>query len=202
MLGPDAASLGRAAALTATTARRHTTIAGTVHPSSRPAGNGAERVAACARHRAGPLVSHALVPVSARNKEHGRTVGNGTNNGTASNNSTGGVDLAAGPNVASHGTTIARSISRRRFGISGRIGRSPVAGKLAGSERAGCVDHASQIIDRRVLVVPELVSRVAKLSCKLSLQILRNSEHGQSSNESRVLHRVERLQSKVLDLGL
>lgn len=202
MLCPDAASLGRAAALTATTARRHTTIAGTVHPSSRSTGNGAERVAACARHRAGPLVSHALVPVSARNEEHGGTIGDSTNNGTASNNSTGRVDLAAGANVASHGTTIARSISRRGFGIRGGIDRSALAGKLASSERAGCVDHASQVIDRRVLVVPELISRVAKLSCKLSLQVLRNGEHGQSGDESRILHCVERLQSKVLNLGL
>lgn len=50
--------------------------------------------------------------------------------------------------------------------------------------------------------MPELISRVAKLSCKLSLQVLRNGEHGQSGDESRILHCVERLQSKVLNLGL
>ena len=48
--------------------------------------------------------------------------------------------------------------------------------------------------------MPEWISRVAELSCKRCLQVLRDGEHGQSGDETLVLCSVERLQSVVLDI--
>lgn len=48
--------------------------------------------------------------------------------------------------------------------------------------------------------MPEWISRVAKLSGKLGLQVLGDSEHSHGGNEALVLRGIERLQSVVLDL--
>jgi hypothetical protein len=123
-------------------------------------------------------VSHALVPVSASDKEHGCTVGNGTDNGTASDDGTGLVDSTASANVASHGTAITRSTGRGSTWFGGRIGRTVVTRQLASGQRTCCVDQCREIVYRRILVVPEGIGRIAELSRERRLQILRNSEHG------------------------
>jgi hypothetical protein len=145
-------------------------------------------------------VSHALVSVSASDEEHGSTVGDSTNNGTASNDSAGLVDSAAGANVTSHGTTVTRSACRASTWLGSCIGRAVVTRKLTGRQRAGSVDQHRKVVHRRVLVVPESIRRVTKLRSELGLQVLRNSEQSQSGDETLVLHGVQRLETKVLDL--
>lgn len=49
--------------------------------------------------------------------------------------------------------------------------------------------------------MPEWISRVAKLSGELALQVLGDCEHRHGGDEALVLCGVERLQSVVLDLG-
>jgi hypothetical protein len=147
-------------------------------------------------------VSHALVSVSASDEEHGSTVGDSTNNGTASDDGAGLVDSAAGANVTSHGTTVTRSACRASTWLGSCIGRAVVTRKLAGGQRAGRVDQHRKIVHRRVLVVPESIRRVTKLCSELSLQVLGNSEQSQSGDETLVLHGVQRLETKVLDLRM
>lgn len=48
--------------------------------------------------------------------------------------------------------------------------------------------------------MPEWISRVAKLSGKLGLQVLGNGEHSHGGDEALILCGIERLQSVVLDL--
>lgn len=146
-------------------------------------------------------MGHALVSVSASNEEHGRTVGNSTDNGAAGDDSTGRVNLAAGADVASHGTTITRSTSGSSTWLGGRIGRAVVTRKLASGERACRVDQGGKIVYRRILIVPEGIRRVAKLSCELRLQVRRDGEQSQSGDETLVLHGVERFESEVLDFS-
>lgn len=145
-------------------------------------------------------MGHTLVPVSASNKEHGCTVGNSTNNGTASDDGAGLVDSAAGADVASHSTTIARTTCGLSTWFGSRIGRAVVTRQFARGKRAGGVDQGREVVHCRVLVVPESIGGVAELRCELRLQILWNGEQGESGDETLVLHGVERLQTEVLDL--
>lgn len=49
-------------------------------------------------------------------------------------------------------------------------------GITAHGKRAGRVDQVGEVVDCRVLVVPESISRVTELSSKSVLQILGDSE--------------------------
>ncbi len=49
--------------------------------------------------------------------------------------------------------------------------------------------------------MPERISRIAELSGKLSLQVLRDGKHCHGSDEALVFGGVERLQPIVLDIG-
>lgn len=146
-------------------------------------------------------MGHALVPVSAGNEEHGRTVRDGTDDGTAGNNCTGLVHSAAGTDITTHSTTVTRTASRGGAWLFGRVGRAAVTWKLAGGKRACSVDQGSKVVDCRVLVVPESIRGVAKLSCELRLQVRGDGEQSQRGDETLVLHSVQWLESEVLDLS-
>ena len=73
--------------------------------------------------------------------------------------------------------------------------------KLAGGKRACSVDQGSKVVDCRVLVVPESIRGVAKLSCELRLQVRGDGEQSQRGDETLVLHSVQWLESEVLDLS-
>lgn len=177
LLCSNAAALSTAAALTASTARRDSTIACTVHPSSCAAGDrSVSHAAPCARHRAGALMRNALVPVPTSDEEHGSTVSNGTHNGTSSNTGGRGVDRAAGVDVASQRTAVARTSSRCCRWVRSLVRTRVVARKFAGWQRAGSVDQVGEIINCLVLVAPEGISRVAQLSSKFVLQVFGNGE--------------------------
>lgn len=161
MLGSDAAALTGAAALTASTPRRHTTVAGTVHPGCRATRHRTISHAACAGDRAGALMSSTLVPVSTSNEEHGGTIGKGADNRAAGNNGTSRIDLAASTNVTSHGTSVSRTTGGGGARVGCSVGWTAVTWQLTGRERARRVDEGGQVVDSRVLVVPERISGVA-----------------------------------------
>ena len=165
LLCANTAPLTAAASLAASTARRYSTVTGTVHPSSSATRNRAVRhTTAGARHRAGALVSETLVSVPAGDEEHGRSVGNGAHNGTGGDTSSRSVDGTAGGDVTPDRASVTSPTARCGTGVSGLVGNRAVGRKFAGWKRAGGVDQARKIIDSGVLVVPERISWVAKLS--------------------------------------
>lgn len=194
MLCANAAPLGAAAAMAATTARCDSTVAGAVHPCCSATRDRSIRHAAGARNRTRALMTQTLVPVPASNEEHGSAVSNSSNNGAAGDDGTGRIDLFAGANVTPKSPTI------RSAGIRGpRVGnlvRGTVI--LASRKRAGSVDETSQVVDRRVFVVPESVRRVAKSGLQVALHILGDSEQSRGGDEALPLESVDRLQAKVL----
>lgn len=162
LLCSNAAALRTATALAASTARRDSTIACAMHPSSSAAGNGSvSHAAPCARHRAGALMSDSLVSVPTGNEEHGSTVGNGAHNGTSGDTCSRSVDRAAGVDVASQSTTVARTSRRCGSWVGSLVGASIVARELTGGQWTGSVDQVGEIINSLVLVAPEGISRVA-----------------------------------------
>jgi hypothetical protein len=199
LLCADAAALTAVTSSAASAAGCDAAIASTMHPSSSTTRDGA---AACAGHRAGARVSGTLVPVPASHEEHGSAVCDGTNDSTAGDSGTGGVDLAAGANVTSNGATITSSPGGRSLWLAGGdVWRAALARKLtACCERTRSVDQVGKDVDCRVLVVPERISRVAKLGSKRRLEVLGDGEESQGSDEALVLCRVKRLQSVVVDL--
>lgn len=123
LLSANTATLAAAATMAASTARRHSPISGTVHPCSSATGNGSECVASpCARNRAGALVSNALVPVPTSDKEHGRAVGNGTNNSSCSNTGSRAIDRATGTNITSKCTTVTSTSTGRGGWVRSLVG--------------------------------------------------------------------------------
>lgn len=144
-------------------------------------------------------MSNALVAVPASDEEHSRAVGHSTNDSSGGDTCTGRVDLATGTGITSEGTTVASASGGGR----GRVITSDVGTTRNGTaccQRTGSVDQVGQIVNGGVLVVPEWVSRVAKLSSELGLQVLGDGEHRHGGDEALVLCGVERLQSVVLDL--
>lgn len=146
-------------------------------------------------------MSNALVAVPAGDKEHGRTVRHGTNNSSSCNSCAGRVDLAARAGITSQGATIARASGRRGGGVSTSGVGTCTRKRTASCKRARSVDQVGQIVDCGILVVPERISRVAKLSRKLCLQILGDREHRHGGDEALVLGSVERLQAVVLNIA-
>lgn len=146
-------------------------------------------------------MGNALVAVPASDEEHGRTVGDGSDNSASGNSCAGGVDLTAGTSIASNSAAITSTSSRRCSGVTGSSIRACSRERTASCEWTSGVDQAGKVIDGSVLVVPERISGIAELSCKLGLQVFRNSEHCHGRNEALVLGGVEGLQSIVLDVG-
>lgn len=201
MLSAYAASLAAVTSAATTTARRHATVTSTAHP-----GGGATRDrtighAAGARDGAGALVGDALVAVPACDEEHGRTIGDGSNNSSSGNSCTGGVDLAAGIGVATNSTAITSTPSGCCGGVASSNVRATSRKRATGCKRTSGVDQVGKVVDSGVFVVPEWISRVTELSCKLGLQVLGDGEHCHGGDETLVLCGVERLQSVVLDIS-
>lgn len=113
-------------------------------------------------------MSHALVPVPASNEEHSCPVGNRSYNGAASYNGAGRVHLVASANIIPKRATVTGSSGRRSGRVSDFVGRAVFTWNFAG-QRASSVDLICEVIDRRVLVVPEAVRRVAELGCECGL---------------------------------
>lgn len=82
------------------------------------------------------------------------------------------------------------------------VGTRIIAGEFASRQRTGGVDQAGEVVDRGVLVVPENISRVAKLSLKLALKIGGDSKQSQCGNEALVGGGVKRPETNVADLTL
>lgn len=193
MLSAYAASLTAVTSAATTTARRHATVTSTAHPGSCATRNRTVGHTASAWDRARALVGDALVAVPACDEEHGRAVGDGTNNSSSCDSCTGRIDLAAGTSVASDSTTITSTSSRCCGWVAGSNVRASTRESATSCKRASGVDQVGKVVDSGVLVMPEWISRVAELSCQLRLQILRDSEHGHGGNEALVLCGVERL---------
>jgi len=185
--------LASTTSLTAPAARSHPAIAGTVHPSSGTARDGAVCHATRAWNRTGSLMSYALISVPSSDKEHGCTICKSSHNGAAGNNSTGRVDLATGTDITAHGAAVTSISIRGRCRVSGSVGGAILARCGANGKRTGCVNEAGQIVNRRVFVVPKHIGGVAKLCRKLGFQIARDGEQSQSRDEPLVLCRVQRL---------
>jgi hypothetical protein len=152
-------------AAAASTGRRHSAVAGSVHPSRSAAWNRAIRHAApSAGHRAGTLVSDALVPVPASYEEHGCAVGNGTCNSAGSDTSRGLVDWLALANVVSVDASIASSSSSRRARHTSLVWRTGVTRESARWQWAGSVDECSKLVDSGVRVAPERIGWISELS--------------------------------------
>lgn len=165
-----------------------------MHPSSGTTGDRSVRHATCAGNRAGTLVSHTLVAVSASDEEHGGTVGDSSDNRTAGNDSAGRVDLVVGSDGTSKSTSVTRAVGRSSSRVVGGIRGGA---STSSRKRAGGVDQRRKAVDCGVVVVPEGITRCPELSSELGLQVLGDGEKCSGGDKTLVPESVHGLQSKV-----
>jgi cytochrome c551/c552 len=195
------AAVASLAAATAGHAGSESTVASAGHPGiTTQTAYGAISVAAAVGNRVGPFVGQTLLPVPARDEEHGSTICQSSDNSTGCNTSSSSVDGVACSHVAAHCTSLSRAVSRAGLGVGGVVRIARFAGAVF--REAGGVNQRGEDVDRFVLVVVERGAWQADLLPQSVVEWAGNHEHSQSLSIAQRVPCVGCLQPIVDDFGV